>query len=130
MTSPPPWLRRGHRLGCNFSDAREPRSLQQAAPGPERRAGSTVRRRDPASRPGASGPAPSCPRPRQRDGLTITTRESLCTDGSPQPPPQQLSSKGAAILPGPTFGIPEVLLPPTFRQVGSRGRGEKERRDL
>ena len=33
-------------------------------------------------------------------------------------------------MPGPTFVIPEVLLPPTFRQVESRGRGEKERRDL
>lgn len=48
-----------------------------------------------------SGPAPF-PRPGPHGGLTITTRDSLCTDGSPQPPPQQLSSKGAAILSAPT----------------------------
>lgn len=68
----------------------------------------------------ASGPAPSCP-PGPSSGLTITTKDSLWTDGSPQPPPQQLSSKGAAILPGPTSPVPEVLLPPNFRQVKVRG---------
>lgn len=64
------------------------------------------------SRDGAARPAraqrspqpasPVLPRPGPRGGLTITTRDSLWTEGSPQPPPQQLSSKGAAILPGPT----------------------------
>ena len=74
---------------------------------------SAARNRGEQRRPGPASlalwPRPSFLRPGPQGGLTITTRDSLCTDGSPQPPPQQLSSKGAAILPGPTFVTPEVL---------------------
>lgn len=85
------------------------------------------RRPGPASL--AFWPRPSFLRPGPRGGLTITTRDSLCTDGSPQPPPQQLSSKGAAILPGPTFATPEVLRRSVSGTV-KHGAGKREGRVL
>lgn len=77
--------------------------------------------REPLRPASLAPPAPFLPAPGPSSGLTMTTKDSLWTDGSPQPPPQQLSSKGAAILPGPTSAIPEVLLLPGFRQVKVRG---------
>lgn len=119
--------RRGHRPGCGSSTGWSPgRCSEQRCgqPRPSARGTASCRRAG-RGQPRAPGPAPSLPRAGPRGGLTITTKDSLCTDGSPQPPPQQLSSKGAAILPGPTFATPEVLLPPNFRHVERRGRGEE-----
>lgn len=69
--------------------------------------------------------SPVLPRPGPRGGLTSTTRDSLWTEGSPQPPPQQLSSMGAAILPGLTSVTRKYSYRPLSSTWNGGGRDEE-----
>lgn len=70
--------------------------------------------------------SPVLPRPGQRGGLTSTTRDSLWTEGIPQPPPQQLSSMGAAILPGLTYVTRKYSYRPLSCTWNGVGRDEEQ----
>lgn len=69
--------------------------------------------------------SPVLPRPGPRGGLTSTTKDSLWTEGRPQPPPQQLSSMGAAILPGLTSVTRKYSYRPLSSTWNGGGRDEE-----
>lgn len=133
MTSPPK-LRRGHRLGCNFSDAREPRLLQQAASGPAR-AGAPRGNHlwapgpgQPASRlwprPFLPAPAPGRRPHHHHQGVAVHRREPPAASPATE-------FQGGRHLAGADLCYPGSAFATYFPAGGITGAGrERERRSL